>query len=172
MLKLLGALLTVLACGGLGIQVARQYARRPQELRALQSSLQLLEAEITYGAETLPAAFRRLAELLGQPVRDLFAGSAAALEERRAYAAPEAWRMSLQNYRSRSALRPCDLQVLEHLGSGLGNSGREEQVKNLALARQQLYQLELAAEADRQRNEHVWRTLGFLAGLTLVLLLY
>lgn len=54
----------------------------------------------------------------------------------------------------------------------LGRSGVNDQVKNLEMTRQLLGQQQLAALEINNRQGRVWQTLGFLLGVTLVLLLY
>ncbi|KKM11745.1 hypothetical protein SY88_06915 [Clostridiales bacterium PH28_bin88] len=172
MIRLVGAGLVVVAAGWLGLVVANNYSRRPQQLRALRSALTMLETEIVYTATPLPEALARVARCTNPPVSNLFWGTHEALGEGRGYTAAESWEVGLGGIAGEASLLPQDLEVLRSFGHSLGSSGPEDQVRHLQLAREQLKQLELAAEVERAKNERLWRTMGFLVGLMLVLVLY
>lgn len=171
MLKLLGALMVIFSCSLMGMTVASNYRRRPGEIRALQNALQLLETEISYGATPLPDALTYVAERCDRRVSPLFGGTGRELLTMRGKTAREAWAMALEEYYPRSALNRSDRTVLLELGNSLGISDREDQIKHLALAREQLKLEQAKAEEDSARNTRVYHYLGFLGGLTVVLIL-
>lgn len=172
MLKLVGALLVITACGLLGNDVARGYAHRPQLLRSLQTSLQFVETEINYGATPLPEALEKVARAGNPELAPFF------LEVREQLLSPlgisiqEAWEKGLDNLNRYTVLEPRELELLAPLGAILGASDREDQVKHLRLTLQQLKQAEVRAREEGSRNERMWRYLGFLFGLMLVLTFY
>ncbi|GAW94158.1 stage III sporulation protein SpoIIIAB [Calderihabitans maritimus] len=172
MTKLLGAGLTVVACGLMGITVSRNYTLRPMQLRALQSALQMLETEMVFTATPLPEALERIGRHSSLPLSLLFCGASQHLKGNEGYTAAEAWEKALDSFAEYTALTTEDQEILRRFGQGLGNSSTEEQVKNLALAREQLKQQEAKAENVRQRQEKLWRNLGFVVGLVLVLIFY
>ncbi|SMB98592.1 stage III sporulation protein AB [Thermanaeromonas toyohensis ToBE] len=172
MLKLTGAGLVVLSCGFFGLILSHLYQARPVQLKALISGLKLLETEIVYASTPLPQALARTGEQLGGVAGLLFLEAAALLREEPGLPAVEAWGEGLEKLKEQSALHLEDLDILKTLGQGLGASGREDQVKNLELAREHLKRQLVLAEEAAQRQGKMWRTLGFLLGITLVLLMY
>lgn len=172
MLKLVGSAIVVAASGLTGIAVAGNYSRRPRELRSLQSALQVLETEIAYGATPLLEAMRLVAVRSDQAAGKLFSGTAALLSHMSGMTASEAWEKSLEFYYPATALKPQDLFILRNLGSSLGVSDREDQIKHLQLAMEQIRRETAAAEEEASRNVKMWSYLGFLGGLMLVLVLY
>ncbi|BAF59348.1 MAG: stage III sporulation protein AB [Pelotomaculum sp.] len=172
MLKLAGAALIVAASGLSGMAVAGSYSRRPGELRALRAALQMLETEIAYGASQLPEAFSRVAGCCEEAAAPLFRRAAAELSAMSGITAAEAWEKSLAGYYPGTALKPRDLSILRNLGSSLGISDRNDQIKHLNLAKEQIELEAVAAEAEASRNVKLWSYLGFLAGLAAVLVLY
>lgn len=172
MLKLAGAGLVILSCGFLGLGVSRAYFTRPEELRALDTGLKMLETEIVYAATPLPLALARIGERLSEPVAALFTTAARVLQETPGVPAAQAWEQGMAALRRESVLTPADLDILSSLGPGLGVSGREDQVKNLELARQHLNRQLTAAVEAANRQGKMWQTLGFLLGVALVLLMY
>ncbi|MCG0277606.1 MAG: stage III sporulation protein AB [Thermanaeromonas sp.] len=167
-----GASLVILSCGFLGLILANIYQTRPVQLKSLISGLKLLETEIVYASTPLPQALGKVGGRLEGAVKLLFLQTATLLREEPGLPAAEAWEEGLKKLKEQSALHMQDLEILKTLGQGLGVSSREDQVKNLELAREHLKQQLALAEEAAQRQGKMWRTLGFLLGITLVLLMY
>lgn len=172
MVRLLGAVLVVVSCGIWGLSVAWSYRLRPRELRAFISGLKLLETEIAYACTPLPQALEKIGGQLEGAVKMLFLQLARRLRDEPGLPATYAWEQGLNGLKEKSALLPQDLEILRALGQGLGLSGREDQVKNLELAREHLKRQLALAEEAAERQGRMWRTLGFLLGITLALLMY
>jgi stage III sporulation protein AB len=152
--------------------LARNLALRQEVLRELRVALQLLETEIAYAATPLPEAFRRVAERTRPPVRLLFAAARSALLGTGGVTANEAWSAGVTALAAAAPLEEEDLAVLADFGQGLGRGDRADQVKKLELVRAQLHKLEELATENRARQARIWQVLGFLSGMTIILLLY
>jgi len=172
MLKMVGATLVVLAGGLSGLVVAGNYSRRPRELRSLRSALQMLETEIAYGATYLPEALGQVSRRCDKTTAVLFSEAAEELSSMSGVTASEAWEKALGKYYPATALNSHDLSILHNLGASLGISDREDQVKHLRLAMEQIDAETACAEDEAARNAKLWSYLGFLGGLLIVLLLY
>ncbi len=170
MLKLIGALLIVGACGYTGFAVAKKYRLRPKELRFLRSALQMLETEIAYGATPLPDAFELVAARCDKSVAALFALTKELLVGGDGITAGEAWNEALNRFQRKSALNSGDAAILRSLGVNLGISDREDQIKHLHLAQEQLRTEAAKAEDEAAKNVKLYNYLGFLGGLTIVLI--
>ncbi len=171
MLELMGALLIICSAGFAGLQVAAIFTLRSRQLRALQEVLQLLDTEIMYGATPLPAALRKVAAAGGEVIGAIFLTTGELLSTEHGYTAAEAWSLALDRSAPRAALNQEDRAILRSFGAALGSSDRAEQHKHIAFAALRLRQEEEKAELARQKNERIWRYGGFLAGISVVLLL-
>ncbi len=172
MIKLLGSVMVVAASGLGGIAVAGNYSRRPKELRSIRSALQMLETEISYGATHLQEALNLVAERCDKNVSLIFSGTAAVLSARTGATAAQAWEKSINSYYREAALKAQDLSILRNLGSSLGISDREDQIKHLRLAMEQISNECFKAEEEAARNVKLWSYLGFLSGFLVVIVLY
>lgn len=171
MLKMIGAVVVVVFCTLLGMTIASGYSRRPGEIRSLLNGLQILETEISYGATPLPDALASVAARCDQRVALLFSRASAELMSMRGITAGEAWDIALGEYYPKSALNKTGRAILMELGTSLGVSDREDQLKHLVLAKEQLKLEHAKAEDASQKNAKVYNYLGFLGGLTVVLIL-
>lgn len=172
MIKLMGAAMVVVSSTLAGMAVAGRYSRRPRELKSLGSALQMLETEIAYGANYMKEALEQVAARCDKAVAPLFSRAAAILSSESGITAAAAWEKSLCAFYSDSALNPRDHLILRSLGSSLGISDREDQIKHLNLAMEQIKSENVRAEDEASRNVKLWNYLGFLGGLLVVLILY
>ena len=172
MIKLLGGILVICGGGLAGLAVARRYARRPVELRQLQSALQMLETEITYASTVLPEALDSVAGRCEQGVRTLFAAARDELLAMKGDTAAEAWQAALNRYYPGSSLNQGDLAILRTLGGALGISGGLDQAKHLRLTREHLQAQVVRAELEATGNVKLWSYMGFLGATAVVILLY
>ncbi len=166
-----GALCIICGCGYAGLKAAGTYSRRVEVLRNLQNGFSLLETEISYSSTPLPVALRRAGEKLDKITGSVFGKAAALLEMNRGYTAGEAWEEAVSILAGESFVRREEMSVLLMFGHGLGNSAREEQLKNIALTREQLRIIEKKALENRDKNTKMWQYMGFCLGIIIVLVL-
>lgn len=172
MIKLLGSALVLVVATLFGFHMAGRYADRPKQIRHFLSALKMLETEIFYGATPLPEAAARLGNRVPAPVGAFFQALAEKLRDGRGVTAEVAWTEALAETKQRMVLKTADLDVLQSFGRTLGVSDREDQIKHIHLAIAHLTAEESNARDEQQRNEKMWKYLGALLGLTVVILLY
>jgi len=172
MIKLIGALCIVFAGTMLGFYRALQLSERPRQIRQSILCLQRLETEIVYGITPLPEALKIIAGTAAGPLRTLFGLASRELEENGGGSVQEAWEQALKAAWSHTSMKQAEKDVFLQLGMTLGISDRDDQTKHLRLAVRQLQAEEAAAADDQKRYGGMWRSLGLLAGVLIVILMY
>jgi stage III sporulation protein AB len=174
MLKFAGILLILFAGTMIGFVQAARYAARPRQIRQLLHALQRLETEISYGQTHLPEALTRISGLVQKPLSYLFAAIARSLSSETAESGEtvrDCWEKAIIAYWPSTAMRNAEKDALLRLGSTLGGSGREDQLKHIRLAMIQLQAEESTARDDQQRYEKLSRSLGMLGAALVVILM-
>ena len=171
MIRFAGALLVLFAGTMIGYLQAARFAARPRQIRHLMHALQRLETEIQYGQTPLPEALARLAGIVPQPVAGLFADIATSLSSHAGGTVRESWERALAAGWGRTAMQPPERDALLRLGSTLGGSGREDQLKHVRLTMLQLQAEEASAREEQQRYEKMSRSLGVLGAALIVIVL-
>jgi stage III sporulation protein AB len=169
--KMAGSLCVLAAAAAFGESKARTLVLRVRQLQQFQRSLKLLSAEITFSRALLPYAFQAVARQLEPPLRELYRHAASTLLAGDERSAREIWDSAVAKIYPQSSFTPADMEIISSLGVSLGVSEQEGQLKQIGLT---LQHLELALETareQRQRNEKMWRYLGFAGGAALVILL-
>jgi stage III sporulation protein AB len=170
MIKLIGAALIIAATTWTGIEASKQLSERPKQLRLLKSALQSLEAEIMYGHTPLHEASRKLSSQLQKPISLIFESFAAKLTESET-TVRTAWEESLKEVWKSTAFKQGEYEILRQFGETLGRHDRVSQQKQIILTITHLEREEVDA-CDRQvKYEKMVKSLGFLSGLLLIILL-
>ncbi|MCP3773336.1 stage III sporulation protein SpoIIIAB [Paenibacillus sp. MZ04-78.2] len=172
MLKLLGAMLILLAGTLFGFYQASQLSRRPRQIAELIRMLQRLETEIVYGFTPLPDALRRAARADDSPVGALFAAAAEELGKPGGRSVQAVWELMVSRGWKTTSMKAAERDILLHLGSTLGLTDRDDQVKHLRLAVSSLQGEADIARDERERYERMWKSLGLLMGALVVILMY
>jgi len=171
-IKLLGAMMIMAAGAMLGFGQARRLRERPAELRRLVMMLQQLETEIEYGCTPLPEALGKFARPDRQALSEMMAGIASLLRRGGGVTVEEAWRLSVDEYWPCTSMNREDREIFVQLGTVLGTSDREDQLKHLRLTAALLKEREAEAAEERRKYEKMWKSLGLLGGALIVVILY
>lgn len=171
LVKLIGGILVIAACSLWGIAVSNKYGRRPRELKNLRTSLQLLETEVIYGANPLPYAFSSIANKLEGILKQFYFTASQNLILRQYSSVRDAWSDAIEKVLADTAFNKTDMELLRGFGNILGSSDREDQQKHFKLFYAQLKHHEDIAEEERRKNEKMYKSLGFLSGLVLFIII-
>jgi stage III sporulation protein AB len=168
--KIIGSLIVLLSSSFIGFILSRDCIKRPQHLRSMQSLLQMFENQITYLSDVLAEVFDRIGRAGGE-TGIFFLTTVELLKKGQASNASEAWEKAVKKCIRMTALNKEDEQVLLSFGRSLGNTDLEGQLKNIRLTLGQLAIQERKAEESRKKNETMYRSLGILGGMAVVIVL-
>lgn len=170
MIKLFGAVFILVATTWAGFEAAKHLSERTRQLRQLKVALQSLEAEIMYAHTPLTRAAENIAKQMPKPL-SLFFDSFSKKLARGHTSVKVAWDESLQEIWKLTAFKQGELEVLKQFGETLGQHDRVSQQKHIKLTLTHLEREETDAVDRQNRYERMVKSLGFLSGLLLVILL-
>ena len=171
MIKLIGAIIIIVATTWTGFEASRNFSARPKQLRALRSALQSLEAEIMYSHTPLHEAARRLAAQLAKPLSTFFEAFARKLTDTET-TVNQAWETSLREVWKSTAFKQGEFEIMKQFGETLGRHDRFSQQKHMMLTLSHLEREEADAIDRQAKYEKMVKSLGFLSGLLLIILLF
>ncbi|MDF2597138.1 MAG: stage sporulation protein SpoAB [Clostridia bacterium] len=170
-LKVIGGIMILSACGVSGIAAANKYSLRPKDIRRFRASIQMLETEIIYGCTPLPHAFNNISAKVEGPLKNFYSMISDELNGGCSYNLDTTWSKGVNKLVGETFLKSADKDLIAGFGKVLGSSDREDQKKHFELFYIQLKQHEEVAEEERRKNEKMYKTLGFLSGLVIFILL-
>jgi len=151
----------------LGNAISKKYQDRVLELRDFKSALNLLKAKIKYTYEPIPEVFKEIANKFDETIGGVFS---LAREKMRWKTAGESWELAIDEYSFLNVTKE-DKKVLLGLGKLLGKTNKDGQISEIELTEQFLDRQIDKAEAERVKNEKLYKTLGGVIGCALVIVL-
>ncbi len=168
-MKWIGFLLTAAACAGVGQWAASQIHRRVHLLECSISLVEILKSQLSFTMAEPAVILREIEEK--KALKDLSFLAVCLHLCKQGTAFPVAWRESLET----DGLDPLtveDRQILTDLGNVLGSTGLQGQIDQLNLLQSRLKSQLEAASQRYATNGKLYRSLGLMGGLLLVILLW
>lgn len=167
MLKVIGAIMIIIASAGIGRLFAVKLQQRQVCLNQLQQGLLALEREVGFAATPLPQALNQAALAAGHG-GVVFTAAADFLVNGEGLSAAEAFSQSIED--SKLTINSQDRQILADLSAGLGLSDCDDQLKKIELIRLRLQSAEAEAKEQYASWGKIWKNIGWSVGAVLVLM--
>ncbi|WKV08985.1 stage III sporulation protein SpoIIIAB [Thermoanaerobacterium sp. CMT5567-10] len=169
MIKIIGMIMVLISSALIGYLKSLKYTLRRRTIRAILSSLNILITEITYNQITLSEAFAKLSETSESGIGKLFLIASQILNSNEGYTASEAWEIALDKVGDLNLNRD-DIRILKSFGKGLGNSDIYNQEKNFKFTSELLKKQLSDAEELSKKNEKLYKNLGVLVGIAVIII--
>ncbi|MBP2649324.1 MAG: spoIIIAB [Firmicutes bacterium] len=169
--KLIGCCLVIFTGTWGGFMIAARYVERPKQIRQLIGCIASLGSYINYAALPLAEALERSTATVDGPVRDFFTEIATIINTKGWVSPGQAFVETLSKMQDKLAIYHPEREIILMLGASLGAIDRNEQQKQLDLAKAELEKIHREAIVERDQNVKMYRYLGVCAGLTTAILL-
>lgn len=151
---------------GIGILMANKYKKRVEELSNMKKALNIFETKMKYTYQPIPDIFEEIFKSFENNVGYIFKN---AYENMQNKSASESWSIALDSVNNN--MQKNDIQVLKGLSKLLGKTDIQGQISEIELTDNFLnIQIEEAKKA-LDKNEKLYRNLGVITGLALVIIL-
>ena len=155
-----------LTCSVIGILISKKYSNRVQELKEFKSALIILKTKIRYTYDPIPEIFFDIAKNLNSNISNVFSIAANKMD---ILAAGDAWNLAIKF--EMLNINDEDRMVLRNLSKLLGKTDLEGQINQIDITENYLEEQIKKAETQREKSEKMYRTLGMIIGLTIVIVL-
>lgn len=166
-IKLIGAVLIIAGCGGVGFSMAASHRREEKALRQLIRALDYMGCELQYRLTPLPELCRCAASECEGAVSQVFCNLAIELESQ---IAPDAASCMNAAASKTAGLPQRTKKNLLALGSSLGQFDLQGQLTGLEATRKQCRRELEELSKDRDIRLRSYQTLGLCAGSALAIL--
>ena len=165
-LKYIAILLVFLISILIGNIISKRYTLRVKELKDFENAFNIIESKIKFTYEPLPEIFIQTSKLLSENISKIFIKASQNMKEE---TAEEAWDKSIET--SSTYLNKEDIENIKNFGKMLGKTDKEGQVSHLELTKTFIeIQIEKARK-EEEKNSKLYKTLGVVCGLALVIIL-
>ena len=146
--------------------IAKKYLNRVNELKDMKNALNMFMTKIKFTYESVPESFREIGNNINGNIGKIFRIASENMKEK---SAGEAWEEDVE--KTETSLKDEDKNIIKGLGRMLGKTDLDGQISEIKLVQNFLNtQIEIA-ERERQKNEKLYKTLGGVVGLAVVIIL-
>lgn len=151
----------------LGRNMSNQYQTRVNNLKEMRGSLNMLQTKIKYTYMPLPDIFEEIASSCSLAVASIFSK---AKEKMKKVTAGQAWEEAVDEAKN-TGFQQEDNNTIKSLGKLLGKTDVEGQISEIELVQVFLETQIQKAEEECQKNQKLYKTLGIVGGLGMVIIL-
>lgn len=171
LIKFLSSIGIFLSCTLIGQFYGNKYSSRLSNLIYLEQCIKILETEIIFGATPMPDALHNVYKKGNRKVSYIFE----IIKEDLLFKKPNNLINSFLTVEdmlySELSLKKQDVELFLSLGRVLGTSDRNDQEKNFIFTLNQIRNQIAEAKEEKYKNEKLYKSLGIISGLVLIILL-
>lgn len=150
----------------IGILISKKYLNRVNELKEFKNALNIFKTKMRYTYEPIPEIFKEISYVTNSNIGSVFKQAA---NKMNLLTAGEAWGLALKMIDLN--IDDEDRIILNNLSKLLGKTDVQGQVSQIELTQNFLDEQIRKAELNRVKNERMYRTLGMVIGLAIVIIL-
>ena len=150
----------------IGILISKQYINRVNELNEFKVALNILKTKIRYTNEPLYNIFKEISVSLKGNVSNLFRNTCKNMQSD---LASNAWENAIEN--EPLSIKKEDRQALKTMGKMLGKTDLDGQIGEIELTESFLETQIIDAQNEKTKNEKLYKTLGMVTGLGIIIIL-
>lgn len=152
---------------GIGILISKSYENRVIELKEFKNILNIIRTKMKFTYEPLAEIFRQISKDNETDIEKIFGQMANQLTY---YQTKEVWENCIQN--SDISIKQEDKDILKKLGKLLGQTDIDGQISEIEVT-QNFLDIQIGkAEEEKKKNQKMYKTLGVVAGLVFVIILF
>lgn len=170
--SIIGAFTLVLGCAAVGFYYAALEGFRVNDLHEFKKALMILSSEIEHLRTPLPMASSNIAKRTKGVVSTLFTEFALMLGSESNDTAYQLWTSALQEQKKKSYLAAEDWDVIEGFGKTLGYLDKQMQQSAITVTVDYINEKTTSLQTQSEKNKRMFRSLGVIAGLLLVVVLW
>lgn len=172
MIKVVGATIIITGTALIGFLMDKFEVYRMNDLQNLKRALVFLKGEIDYMITSLPVAMEQVGSKIELGIGKIFTYAGESMKRKSGFSAEQLWEEAVELNCNHTYLSKGDKKNLLLLGSALGYLDKEMQKRNIDLLIIYLEDEIKKLVLHHQKNGRLYKSLGFLGGLLIVILLY
>ena len=150
----------------IGFLFSKKYVQRVNELKLMKNALNICKTKMKYTYEPISEIFKYIESNMEGNIKRVFQKACEYIENENA---GDAWKQAIDN--TELNISKEDKEVLKSLSKLLGKTSIEGQISEIELTSEFLDTQIKKAELEQTKNEKLYRTLGLVGGLGLVIIL-
>lgn len=155
-----------LTCSGIGILKSQKYVYRVNELKEFKNALNMFKTKIKFTYEPIPEIFNQIAGSINPNIGSIFRIASYNMQF---CTAGDAWSKAIDTDLLNISYE--DKNILKDLSKLLGATDLQGQISQIEVTSNFLDEQIKKAEKEKEKNEGMYRKLGMIIGLGIVIIL-
>ena len=164
--KLVLSALIVLCSARIGIEISKKYVEREKELYELKNAFKIMETKIRYTYEPLKDIFEEISNTINTNIGTIFKNASKEIEHK---SAKIIWEKSIDD--AVLSINNEDKEIVKGFGKLLGKTDKLGQISEIQLVVSLIDKQIGQATYEREKNEKLYKKIGFILGLGMVIIL-
>lgn len=164
-------LVSIIACStSIGFLLSKRYTDRLNELTDLSVLINILQNKIKFTQLPLTEVFEQIGNIsLKTNIKKIFLECGLTLKNMNL---ESSWKEAIKQERAFLSITNEDVEILNTLGSTLGKSDIDGQMNEINEFRERLNIQIKQADEDKKKNSKMFKSLGTIVGLVIVIVLF
>lgn len=171
LIKILACVMIFIPSTVIGIMIGKRYSNRVNNITSIINCLLVLETEIIHLSNPINIAFKNVDERSNNKVSNMFSNIIDILNLNREMNLFNAFNKELIFNRTKYDFTKEDEEIILSLAKVIGVTDKDEQKKHFNTVIQQLKMQRKQAIEESKKNEKLYKKLGVVFGLLLILIL-
>lgn len=150
----------------IGNIISKRYTLRVKELKDFRNALNIIENKIKFTYEPLNEIFLQTSKLLSENMSKIFVLATKYMKEK---SVEQSWNKAIKEVNT--YLNKDDIENMKNFGKMLGKTDKEGQVSHLELTKTFIEVQIEKARNEEEKNAKMYKTLGAIVGLAIVIIL-
>ena len=150
----------------IGNLISKKYVLRTEELKEFKGILNIIKNKIQFTYEPLPEIFYEVSNITNGNTSKILKNAANKMKNMNAM---DAWNKSLDE--ANTSLKKEDIQNIKSLGKILGQTDKEGQLSNIEVTESFIEMQITKAKKEEEKNAKMYKTLGIILGMAIVIIL-
>lgn len=155
-----------LSSSAIGLLISKKYEERVNQLKEFKNALNMFETKMKFTYEPIPEIFDQISKQMQTTVGRTFKLASSNME---VLTAGDAWDIAVDT--NVLSINDEDKSILKNLSKLLGKTDIDGQISQIELTNGFLDEQIEKAEKERAKSEKMYRTLGMVIGLAIVIIL-
>ncbi|MGN0482587.1 MAG: stage III sporulation protein AB [Lachnospiraceae bacterium] len=170
--RVIGAFFILCGAVGFGWYLAQQARRHLEILCEIKRALICMCGDLEYARFPMQELLANAQQCVDESVADCFREIEQEIETQAGENVAKIWFRVWEDHAKKLSLQSGELLIIQQAGQKLGNMELQQQVELLRFAQKQLEERIAVLQGEEKETEKLYRSLSFLGGLFLVVLLF
>lgn len=165
-LKILNMISIICICSYIGIDKSKTFSTRVFKLRNLKNSFNIFKTKLEFTYEPIKEIFTEISEIVYKNKNNIFKSY---VENMKNGNFEDAWTLAVAE--NSFSLSKDDIKIISSFGNLLGKTDLKGQINEIELANNFLDKQIIEAEEIRKKNDKLYKSLGIIIGIAVVIVL-